>query len=80
VIDPVKLSEMTQKQVCKDGLRKYYRFRPAKFYGGISTADCVGCCLSRDYPFARQMHKRHPCLWAIHLRRDTQEIKELSNP
>jgi len=45
VIDPVKISELTQRQVCKDGLRKYYRFRPAKFYGGISTADCVGCCL-----------------------------------
>ena len=31
--------------VCKGDLRKYYRFRAARFYGGISTADCVGCCL-----------------------------------
>jgi len=25
--------------------RKYYRFRPAKWYGGIATADCSGCGL-----------------------------------
>ncbi|HET6514706.1 MAG TPA: radical SAM protein [Thermodesulfovibrionales bacterium] len=45
MFDPVKLAELTRKEVCKDGLRKYYRFRPSRFYGGISTADCVGCCL-----------------------------------
>ncbi|MEM3578171.1 MAG: radical SAM protein [Candidatus Bathyarchaeia archaeon] len=29
-----------------DGLeRKYYRVRPARWYGGIVTADCVGCGL-----------------------------------
>jgi uncharacterized Fe-S cluster-containing radical SAM superfamily protein len=28
-----------------DGRRKYYRFRSSRFYGGIATADCVGCCL-----------------------------------
>ena len=33
------------KIVSKERLRKYYRFRWAKFYGGIATADCVGCCL-----------------------------------
>lgn len=43
--DPLELAEITRKAVCRDGLRKYYRFRPARFYGGISTADCVGCCL-----------------------------------
>ncbi|MFN3396609.1 MAG: radical SAM protein [Thermodesulfovibrionales bacterium] len=43
--DPVRLSEITRGHVCGDGLRKYYRFRPSRFYGGISTADCVGCCL-----------------------------------
>lgn len=25
--------------------RKYYRFRPARWYGGIVTADAVGCGL-----------------------------------
>jgi uncharacterized Fe-S cluster-containing radical SAM superfamily protein len=45
MFDPIKLAELTRQDVCRDGLRKYYRFRPSKFYGGISTADCVGCCL-----------------------------------
>ncbi len=43
--DPVKRAEEVAKIVCRDDLRKYYRFRPARFYGGIATADCVGCCL-----------------------------------
>lgn len=45
MFDPVKLAELTKKDTCRDGWRKYYRFRPSRFYGGISTADCVGCCL-----------------------------------
>ncbi len=45
MFDPVRLAELTRKDVCRDDLRKYYRFRPSRFYGGISTADCVGCCL-----------------------------------
>jgi len=43
--DPVKRADEVAKIVCRDDLRKYYRFRPARFYGGIATADCVGCCL-----------------------------------
>jgi uncharacterized Fe-S cluster-containing radical SAM superfamily protein len=43
--NPVEIAEVTEKTVCKNSLRKYYRFRPARFYGGVSTADCVGCCL-----------------------------------
>lgn len=43
--DPVLLSEKIESIVCRGNLRKYYRFRPAGFYGGIATADCVGCCL-----------------------------------
>lgn len=48
------------EKVVTDGIKKkYYRFRPAPFYGGIATADCVGCVLScvfcwsgypRDHP------------------------------
>lgn len=45
MFDLIKLAELTERVVCKDGSRKYYRFRPSRFYGGISTADCVGCCL-----------------------------------
>ncbi len=43
--DPLKTAETTQSIVCSGDQRKYYRFRPAKFYGGIATADCVGCNL-----------------------------------
>ena len=43
--DPIKRSEDVAGIVSKGDLRKYYRFRPARFYGGIATADCVGCSL-----------------------------------
>jgi len=45
MIDPIELTRKTEKIVCKNNLRKYYRFRRAPFYGGIATADCVGCNL-----------------------------------
>ncbi len=45
MIDPVTLAGFTREDVCTGDLRKYYRFRPSRFYGGIATADCVGCCL-----------------------------------
>ena len=43
--DPLELSKKTEELVVKDALKKYYRFRPAGFYGGIATADTVGCNL-----------------------------------
>lgn len=43
--DPLEKARQVAEVVCKDGKRKYHRFRPAPFYGGIATADCVGCCL-----------------------------------
>jgi uncharacterized Fe-S cluster-containing radical SAM superfamily protein len=45
LIDPITLAAFTDKDVCDGDLRKYYRFRPSLFFGGIATADCVGCCL-----------------------------------
>ncbi len=45
MIDPAELALDTGKIVCRNSERKYYRFRPSRFYGGIATADCVGCCL-----------------------------------
>jgi len=45
MFNPLDLAKTTCGTIGKDAKRKYYRFRPAKFYGGISTADCVGCCL-----------------------------------
>ena len=45
MFDPVEMAELTRSIVCEKDRRKYYRFRPSRFYGGISTADSVGCCL-----------------------------------
>jgi uncharacterized Fe-S cluster-containing radical SAM superfamily protein len=41
--DPVERSEESERLVMKDGQRLYHRFRPAPYYGGIATADAVGC-------------------------------------
>jgi len=45
MFDPIKKAEETARIVTRGEQRKYYRFRPARFYGGIATGDCVGCCL-----------------------------------
>jgi uncharacterized Fe-S cluster-containing radical SAM superfamily protein len=57
--DPVEQAQQVAAIVC-DGLRrKYHRFRPARFYGGIATADCVGCCLGCVFCWSwNQVH--HP--------------------
>jgi uncharacterized Fe-S cluster-containing radical SAM superfamily protein len=43
--DPVALSKKTEHLVVDGAKKKYYRFRPTRFYGGIATADTVGCNL-----------------------------------
>ena len=45
MLDPIALAEKLKEIVGSGEKRKYYRFRPAPYYGGIATADCVGCCL-----------------------------------
>src|SRR5512143_308931 len=45
MFDAVRRAEQIANIVCRDDIRKYSRFRPARFYGGIATADCVGCNL-----------------------------------
>lgn len=47
--DPVSVSEKIELIVTRGEERKYYRFRDTKFYGGIATADCVGCNLNCLY-------------------------------
>ena len=48
-IDPIKLGEIVRSRFCmeKEGVfyRRYWRFRGGLWYGGIATADCVGCNL-----------------------------------
>jgi len=43
--DPIELSQKTESIVLNGNMKKYYRFRATRFYGGISTADTVGCNL-----------------------------------
>jgi len=43
--DPIELSKKTEQIVINGDRKKYYRFRPTGFYGGIATADTVGCNL-----------------------------------
>lgn len=41
--DPLNRSEEVESAVMRGERRLYYRFRPAPYYGGIATADAVGC-------------------------------------
>ncbi len=41
--DPVERAAEVERLVMKDGKRLYYRFRAAPYYGGIATADAIGC-------------------------------------
>jgi len=52
--DPHKLSLNVEKHVCKNDLKKYYRFRKTQFYGGCATADCLGCNLRCAYCWAQK--------------------------
>ena len=56
--DPLKRSEQVEVQVTKDNKRLYYRFRPAPYYGGIATADAVGCSFLCAYcwNYNRNLH------------------------
>lgn len=47
--DPIKRAKEIETIVMQDLKRKYHRFRPAPYYGGIATADAVGCCFLCAY-------------------------------
>jgi uncharacterized Fe-S cluster-containing radical SAM superfamily protein len=47
--DPIKRAKEVESIVTQDLDRKYHRFRPAPYYGGIATADAVGCCFLCAY-------------------------------
>ncbi len=47
--DPIQRSSEVEQMVRQGDKRRYYRFRYAKFYGGIVTADAVGCNLLCAY-------------------------------
>jgi uncharacterized Fe-S cluster-containing radical SAM superfamily protein len=41
--NPLKRTREVEGLVMEDLARKYYRFRPSRYYGGIATADIIGC-------------------------------------
>lgn len=41
--DPLRRAKEVEDLVMEGTARKYYRFRAARYYGGIATADLVGC-------------------------------------
>ncbi len=46
IFDPIEKAKEVEKLVIKGDGRKYYRLgRGGRWYGGISTADCLGCNL-----------------------------------
>lgn len=47
--DPIQRSREVEQIVMRGDKRCYYRFRFAKFYGGVITADAVGCNLLCAY-------------------------------
>jgi uncharacterized Fe-S cluster-containing radical SAM superfamily protein len=56
--DPIKRAKEVEELVMEGLARKYYRFRPAKYYGGIATADLVGCPFLCAYcwNYGRNLH------------------------
>jgi len=62
--DPVLRHRAIEKLVTRLGPggqeRKYYRFRPARWYGGIVTADCVGCGLLCRFCWVRDIVMLNP--------------------
>jgi len=42
--NPIERAKEVEEVVMQGLKRKYHRFRAAPYYGGIATADAVGCC------------------------------------
>lgn len=47
--DPLERAREVEAMVMQGLARQYYRFRPARYYAGIATADLVGCSLLCAY-------------------------------
>lgn len=62
--DSVQRHLAIEKLVTRPGTegqeKKYYRFRPARWYGGIVTADCAGCGLLCRFCWVRDSVMLHP--------------------
>jgi len=56
--DPLERSAQAEAMVMRGLRRIYHRFRPAPYYGGIATADAVGCSFLCAYcwNYNRNLH------------------------
>ncbi|MFX1327643.1 MAG: radical SAM protein [Promethearchaeota archaeon] len=59
MVNPVKFAQIIEEQICRNDLKKYYRFRKTQFYGGCATADCLGCNLRCAYCWAQKKVWNH---------------------
>lgn len=60
MFDAVEKALGLEEIVSKGPLRRYYRFRGARWYGGISTGDVTGCNLLCKFCWARDEIRHHP--------------------
>jgi uncharacterized Fe-S cluster-containing radical SAM superfamily protein len=58
--DPVTRSKQLESIAVKENKRKYYRFRRAKWYGGIATGDVCYCNLRCCFCWAGDEIRNHP--------------------
>jgi uncharacterized Fe-S cluster-containing radical SAM superfamily protein len=58
--DPIKRTETLEKYAQDGNKRSYYRFRPAKWYGGIVTGDVTVCNLLCTFCWAGDEIRHHP--------------------
>lgn len=58
--DPIKRTKTLEKYAFKGEDRAYYRFRPAKWYGGIVTGDVTVCNLLCVFCWAGDNIRHHP--------------------
>jgi uncharacterized Fe-S cluster-containing radical SAM superfamily protein len=58
--DPIKRTEVLSKFAYREDSRAYYRFRPAKWYGGIVTGDVTCCNLLCTFCWAGDEIRHHP--------------------
>lgn len=66
--NPLELTEKVEETVIKNSQKKYFRFRPTKFYRGVSTADTLGCNLLCKF------------CWNFNRNQKTKEMGEFYSP
>jgi uncharacterized Fe-S cluster-containing radical SAM superfamily protein len=58
--DPLKRTKALEQYAFEGNLRRYYRFRSAKWYGGIVTRDVTVCNLLCHFCWAGDDIRQHP--------------------